>query len=379
MRSVLSEGKSHLVNLADSATRRGYEADPGRFVREVRTLPKKVRTVVVDEIQKAPALLDDIQGIYDADPARYEFFLTGSSARNLRRESANLLPGRAHAFRLRPVSQLERAASATTQHARVLRPQSLGSRPSESPFPALQIERLLLLGSLPGVSLEKPAMAARTLDAYVENYLEEEVRKEAYARDLGAFSVFLKLAAIESGSQVNVSKLSTESGVPASSIKNYYQVLEDTFIGDWVRPYTRAGRKRLLTAPRFLIFDTGVRNACSDLGFESRLLELEGGRLFENWVGHELLARMAILGRGHALTFWRTVSGAEVDYVFETPREDIPIKVKWTKSPRPQDARHIETFLDLYKSRARRGFVICRCSTPQQLTDRVIALPWEQL
>lgn len=188
----------------------------------------------------------------------------------------------------------------------------------------------------------------------------------------------MRLAAIESGRQVNLLHLSRESGVPATTLKSYYAVLEDTFVGYWVRPYKGSGRKRLLTTPRFLFFDTGVRNAAAGLPLDRALLASEGPGLLEQWVGLELRYRAAYLGRGHEVSFWRTASGAEVDYVWQGPREDVPIEVKWTERPQPADARHIETFLDQYFRRARRGLVVCRCARPQRLTERVVAVPWDR-
>ena len=92
-----------------------------------------------------------------------------------------------------------------------------------------------------------------------------------------------------------------------------------------------------------------------------------------------MIARAGYLGRAHRVSFWRTTYGVEVDFVWESPREDIPIEVKWTARPRPSDARHLETFLDEFPARARRGLLLCRCARPQQLTDRVRAIPWDAL
>jgi predicted AAA+ superfamily ATPase len=178
---------------------------------------------------------------------------------------------------------------------------------------------------------------------------------------------------------VNLAKLSQESGIAASTLKTYYQVLVDTFVGHWVEGYTRRARKRLLTTPRFYFFDLGVRNAAADLPLSGRLTSDEGGPLLEHWVAQELIARASYLGRRHRVSFWRTSTGLEVDFVWEGPREDLPIEVKWTERPRPEDARHLEKFLDEYPGRARRGLVVCRCPEPQQLTKRVRAIGWERL
>jgi len=198
-------------------------------------------------------------------------------------------------------------------------------------------------------------------------------------RDLGPFAAFLRLAAIESGRQLNVARLSQESGIPASTLKSYYQVLVDTFVGYWMLAYQGRTRKRLLTAPRFYFFDLGVRNAAAELLLPRQVPDELGGTLLEQLVATELISRAGYAGRGHRVSFWRTTYGVEADLVWEAPQEDVPIEVKWTSRPRPVDARHLEVFLDEFPRRARRGLVVCRCPEPQQLTRRVRAIPWEWL
>lgn len=364
-------------DLLDTRLRRRLEADPGALGRELRALPAGVRHVILDEVQKVPALLDEVQAFYDRQPDRLQFFLTGSSARRLRTHSANLLPGRSHVFHLHPVNQWETVSE--------LAPDWPFSPPDGSqddevpPFPDHTLERRLIFGNLPGVWLETDETAGRTLAAYVENYLEEEIRREAHVRDLGAFSVFLRLVALESGRVLNLAGLSQESGVPASTLRNYCDVLVDTFTAHWLPPYGHPGRKRLLTTPRFVLFDLGVRNAAAGLPLDPNVLAPFAGDLLEQWVVLELLTRASHRGRSHRVSFWRTRTGAEVDLVYETPNEDVPIEVKWTANPHPKDARHLETFLDTYPERARRGLLVCRAERPQMLTDRSMALPWNML
>ena len=379
LRHTVPDQGTVFFDLGAADQRRRFETDPARFGREARALPANTRNIVVDEIQKVPALLDEVQNLFDEKKSRFQIYLTGSSARQLRRHSANLLPGRCHLFRLLPVCLWESEGPERADWPGADPDSRLkGSWRSLRAFPAQSLERTLLLGNLPGVRSEPERTAAATLSSYVENYLEEEVRREALARDLGSFAVFLKLAALESGRQVNLSRLSQESGVPAASLRNYYQVLEETFAGIWLRPYAGRGRKRLLTTPRFFFFDTGVRNAAADLPPHRGLLPSEGPGLLEQWVGLELSYRAAYLGSGHGVSFWRTASGAEVDFIWQSPREDVPIEVKWTTRPRPNDARHIETFLSEYPKRTRRGLLVCRCERPEQLTQRVVAVPWNR-
>ncbi len=373
LRQIAAGPGSAVFDLQDNALRRRLEAEPERFSGLVRALPKHVKRVIVDEVQRVPALLDEVQALYDANKGRFEFFLTGSSARRLRRGSANLLPGRAHLYSIFPLVRWEEGVEG------LIGPRAGPKGRLPAPFPERSLERRLLFGSLPGVVGEGETTAARTLEAYVDLYLEEEIRREALVRDLGSFSTFLRLVAIESGRIVNLSKLSQESGIALPTLRNYFDVLLDTFVGHRLQPYSKSGRRRLLSTPRFYLFDLGVRNAATGQPFDAGVLSSSGGELLEHWVALELLHRARYLGRGHELSFWRTTSGAEVDFVWECPKEDIPIEVKWTKNPRVEDARHLELFLDSYAKRARRGFVVCRCERPEQLSERVTALPWQSL
>jgi predicted AAA+ superfamily ATPase len=385
LRRLLAGEDTRAFDLQDTVMRRRFEADPAAFSREVRALPRSVTSVVLDEIQKVPALLDEVQRLYDAAPSRWQFYLTGSSARRLRSGTANLLPGRSHTYHLYPVCGWEVDRDGATPElpapAEPGRRRGTRDRLGEEPrwFPPQSLTRVLQLGGLPGILGESIATAQATLASYVGHYLEEEIRREALVKEMGPFGVFLRLAASESGRQLNVARLSQESGVPASTIKNYYQVLVDTFVGYWMTAYAGRTRKRLLTTPRFYIFDVGVRHAAAETPLHPRLPDELGGALLEHWVAQELIARAGYAGRPHRVSFWRTAYGVEVDFVWETPREDIPIEVKWTARPRPGDARHLETFLDEFPRRARRGLLVCRCAHPQQLTDRVRALPWHAL
>jgi len=143
---------------------------------------------------------------------------------------------------------------------------------------------------------------------------------------------------VESGKNINLTKVSQETGVALSTLKDFYPVLEDTFVGFSVNSYSASARTRLIKAPKFYFFDTGVRNALAGLPLESGMLATEGGHLFEHWAACELYWRASSLGRGYGLYHWRAVSGAEVDFILETPDEIIPIEVKYTANVSPRDA-----------------------------------------
>jgi predicted AAA+ superfamily ATPase len=206
--------------------------------------------------------------------------------------------------------------------------------------------------------------------------LENEIRQENIVEDMGAFIRFLRLAALESGHQVNYTKIAKAVGVAVNTLRKYYQVLEDAYVGLRLPAFGRS-RKRVLSSPRYLLFDIGVRHMLAELPINEALLTLDAGHIFEQWVPGELYYRCQYAGRGFRLSSWRNTSGAEVDGIIETPDEVIPVEVKWTDRPSPGDARHVETFIRHHQDMASRGYVICRTPHKQRLSDRVLALPWD--
>jgi len=369
----MSKPDDIVINLQDRSERQRFERQPDELVRMLKAI-RKPKTVLIDEIQKVPDLLDDIQMIYDETPDKFEFIVTGSSARHLRGVSANLLPGRAHQYHILPVVSAEKKIDRES----ILLP-LIFEKDRNLGFPALPIEEILLYGNLPGVIQETRNSRRATLEAYSEIYLEEEIRKEALVRRLGPFARFLELAALESGNIMNLTGLSQQSGIAVATLRTFYQVLVDTFVGYWLMPFSARSRKRLLTTPKFYFFDTGVRNTLARIPLSKDVLRLQAGTLFEQCVVTELWHRCNYLGREYRLSFWRTVSGAEVDLILETPEDVIPIEIKWTAFPQTIDAKSIEAFLNTYPKIARRGFIVCRTPHKLQITKRVIAIPYKDL
>lgn len=357
-------GKTTLINRFDATLvislvrpelRQRYEKSPQLLVGEVDALPANPAgrrpLVVIDEVQKVPALLDAVQDVIDR--GRANFVLTGSSARKLRRGTAvNLLPGRVATFRLDPFSLRE--------------------------APTQQMQERLLYGALPGMLAVPDAADRETdLESYVTTYLEEEVRAEALVRQVGDFARFLELAASESGQIVNLRKLSQEIGVSHTTIGAYYQILEDCLIAERVEPLTHSKtRKKLTKSEKYLFFDLGVRRVAAREG--TKPSREEAGRLFEQFVGLELI-RCAHTAR-HAVTirFWRDPDGPEVGWVIDHEGIYTPVEVKWTDTPRAGDIRPLEIFLDEYPT-AKAGYVVCQVPRKAKLSDRVIALPWQDV
>ena len=357
-------GKTTLVDRFDAAlsislirpdVRQRYERSPEQIAGEVEALaPRRGGArplVIVDEVQKAPELLDVVQDLIDR--GRANFVLTGSSARKLRRGvGVNLLPGRVAAFRLDPFSLRE--------------------------APAPSVEERLAYGSLPGMlSVADRSDREADLESYVTTYLEEEVRAEALVRRVGDFARFLELAASESGRIVNARKLSQEIGVAHTTIMAYYQILEDCLIAERIEPLSRsATRKKLTKSEKYLFFDLGVRRLAAREG--TRPSRETFGRLFEQFVGLELV-RCAHVGRPTLkIRFWRDPDGPEVDWVIDDDGAYTPVEVKWTDRPGAGDTRSLEIFLREYAS-SKRGYVVCRVPRKTQLSPRITAVPWQSV
>jgi len=368
-----------VVDLADPKARTQHLADPGAFLDVCRTLPadKRGQFVFVDEAQAVPTIFDAVQHLYDGDKTRWRFVLCGSSARKLRRIGANLLPGRSFYHRLLPLTLAEHPANQPRiPYAVSPLPFAWGEgQKQERPFPASDLLTRLTFGELPGVVAAPESDRAELLRAFAFVHLEEEIRREALVKDWGAFVRFMQLAAAESGQIVNFAAISQESGVSQPTVKSYYQLLEDMFIGFRVEAFSRSPRKALLSTPKFLLFDLGVRHAAAGLTATPDLVKVNPGSFFEQWVGIELWKRLQYLGEGK-LFHLRTKDGAEVDFIIDRAGTLTPIEVKWSEKPTVRDARHLLTFLGEHPKQAKHGYVVCRCSHPLQIHDQITALPW---
>ena len=367
------------IDFTLAGERSTFLRDPDRLVALCHALPRSRRPsiVVVDEAQNVPPIFDAVQHLYDSDKKRWRFVLCGSSVRRLRRVGANLLPGRSLVHHLYPLVRTERPFPEA--HAGAASPLPFPqAAPQGDPFPAADLIERMTYGNLPGIATAPRADRAELLRAYAFVYLEEELRREAIVKDWAAFARFLQLAATESGQTVNYAKISREAGVSLPTVKSYYQLLEDMFVGFRVSAFSHSARKNLLSTPRFYLFDLGVRHAAAELSIQPATVNAHPGPIFEQWVGIELWKRLRYLGGGK-LHYLRTKAGAEIDFVLEMQRRFVPIEVKWTENPTSQDARHLLTFLDEHPGRARHGFVICRCPRPMRIHQRVTALPWSDL
>ena len=198
------------------------------------------------------------------------------------------------------------------------------------------------------------------------------------ATALRSFLRFLHFAAVGSGHILNYAAVSQETGISQPTVKVYYQLLEDMFVGFRVTAFSGSPRKSLLSTERFFFFDLGVRNAAAELPLQAAAARANPGPLFEQWVGIELWKRLQYLGGGK-LHYLRSKAGAEVDFIVARAGKLVPVEVKWTERPSEHDTRHLRAFLDEHPQKAPRGYVVCRCPEPLALDERITALPWWRL
>lgn len=290
--------------------------EPGLFRREIEALPRG-SWVVVDEVQKLPVLLNDVHDALASAPRRWRIALTGSSARRLRRADVNLLAGRVVMRQMFPLTVAE-----------------LGTLPV--------LDDLLRFGGLPLVRSER-STAGRVdlLEAYLETYLTQEIRAEALVRNLESFNRFLEVAAIANGQVTNIASLARDSGIARPTAQGYFDVLVDTLVGSWLPAWRPRAKVKEIGHPKFYLFDTGVVRALARR-LREPLESAERGTLLETWILHELRAQIGYSRCGGELSYYRTPSGSEVDFIWQRPGRAVGIEVKASARWRPEEGRALK-------------------------------------
>jgi uncharacterized protein len=346
VRSLLPR-RSWSVDLLQQDAFLRYSKQPERFRLEVEAKARAgTRVVFVDEIQRVPALLQEIHGLIEA--RRIRFLLTGSSARKLRRGGANLLAGRAATRRLHPLTLAEQGD-------------------------LFDLERTLRYGSLPAVVTGSERDARELLASYAETYLREEVQAEALVRNLGGFARFLDVVAAENGGIVNASAVARDASLAPRTVQEYYQILEDTLLGRRIEPWRKSPRARLVGHPRFYLFDPGVTNALAGrLGAPPD--PVWRGRLFEQWVVLECLRILDYRQSEARAFYWRTHSGAEVDLLVERHgRLRLAVEIKAKRTVGGADLSGLRSFAEAHPNVRR--IVVAEVAEPYRLGD-VDVLPY---
>lgn len=330
------------IDLLKSEEYRRYLQNPER-IREELAAVGTVRQVVIDEVQQVPRLLDEVHWLLENKGV--QFALSGSSARRVKRGAANLLGGRAVRYELHGLTAAEVGKD-------------------------FDLDRAVNHGYLPRIYLtDRPQ---RLLAAYVGDYLKEEVAAEALVRNLPVFSEFLNIAALSDTELVNFSTIARDCGVSSHTIKDYFGILEDTLLGRWLPAYTKRPKRRVIGAPKFYFADVGFVNHLARRGTAlARGSELYG-KAFENWVFHELAAYNAYHQTFARLSYWRLVSGVEVDFVLN----DVEVAIE-AKATAKVTADHMRGLRNLAQDhpRVKHRIVVCLESKSRRTDDGILVLP----
>lgn len=288
-------------------------------------------TVIVDEIQKLPALLDEIHLLIEDRGLR--FIMTGSSARKLKRGGTNLLGGRARMAHLHPLVSAE-----------------IGT---------MDMQKALTIGTLPSIyTSEEPW---EDLKAYCGLYLQEEIAAEGAARKLDAFSRFLRSAALYSGEQINFETWASDAIVPSRTVREYFYILTDTLVGEMLEPWKHGAKRKPASAGKFYFFDNGVRNALAGIRSLAPGTH-EYGKALEHLIYHELRAWLDYTHDDRPLCFWRTTDGREVDFIIG---DECAIEVKAAEIPGCRDLKNLAAIAE--EATFRHRILVCHAPEPRMV------------
>lgn len=314
-----------------------WSHDPGRLGEQ---LEARDRLVVIDEIQRLPPLLEEVQRLIET--RRVRFLLTGSSARKLRRGGVNLLGGRARTRYMHPLTAHE-----------------LGNR--------FDLVRALNRGGIPSIYFSDDARA--DLAAYAGDYLQQEIVAEAATRNVPAFGRFLRVAALCNGQIVNFTNVANDAQVPRTTVYEYFSILEDTLLGQAL-PAWRSGKQRKpIVSSKWYFFDVGVAGWLQGRTVVPETPEF--GMAFEAWVFHELTTYRDYRSTV-AIEFWRSTSGFEVDFLLDGR---IAIEVKAKKTISRDDLKSLHAIAD--ETKIEKRLLVC-LEARRRVVDGIIVLPFAE-
>lgn len=297
--------------------------------------------IVIDEVQKVPSILDEVQWLIEN--RNLSFLLTGSSARKLRRGHANLLGGRAWRRTMTPLSYME--------------------------VTGFDLERIMSSGMLPSHYMSPDPI--EDLRSYVADYLKEEILAEALTRNIPAFSEFLRVAAITSSELINYVNIARETGVSHKVIRTYFDILEDTYLGFRIPPWRKSKNRRMITTEKFYLFDVGVANYLARR--QPKIGSAEFGKAFEHYILMELKAYQAYRNPEMQISFWRTSTGGEVDFILGD--KALALEIKGSARIHEDDIRSMKALLE--DGPVKKCCIVGLEKQPRYLTKDVEAIPWQ--
>jgi len=334
-----------IVNLLEPDTFRRFAARPEILLDIVRGMSKQ-STVIIDEVQKVPELLDAVHQLLE-EKRGLQFVLTGSSARKLKRTGSDLLAGRAVMKTMHPFMASE-----------------IGKR--------FSLDEALHNGLLPVICAS--SSPEESLRSYAALYLKEEVQLEGFVRNIGSFARFLEAVSFSHASVLNISNLARECEVERKTVEGYISILEDLLIAYRLPVFHKRAKREVSRQPKFYLFDAGVYRSLRPRGPLDKPQEIDGNAL-EGLVAQHLRAWIAYGKERFELYFWRTRSGVEVDFIVYGEDGFWAIEVKNSSKVRDEDLRPLRTF--------RKDFPECRPiflyrGSERLLRDEIFCLPCEE-
>ncbi|HQL70592.1 MAG TPA: ATP-binding protein, partial [Bacteroidales bacterium] len=285
------------------------------LLREIVEANPTEKPIIIDEIQRIPELLNEVHWLIVNKGT--QFILSGSSPRKIIRSGVNLLGGRALRYELYPLVYPE--------------------------IHNFDLNKILNRGALPRHYLsENPK---RLLDAYIGSYLRDEIISEARLRNVSAFTKFLESAAFSNAELVNYSNIATDCGVSSVTVKEYFGILEDTLIGRFVPAFTRRAKRRVVASPKFYFFDIAVANYLLSQNHLAEKSEAYGKAL-EQFIYLELYAHSRYSGLHYNISYWRTATQIEVDFILGDG--EIAIEVKSNENIQSKHVKGLRQFASEY-------------------------------
>jgi len=316
-----------------------FHKNPSQL-REIILAVKPEKPVVIDEIQKIPVVLDEIHWLIENAGTR--FILSGSSPRKIIRSGANLLGGRALRFELFPLVSDE--------------------------IPDIDLLRALNNGLLPRHYLSDDPK--KMISSYIGNYLKDEIMAEARIRNVTTFSRFLEVAAMSNGEMVNYTNIASECGLSSTTVKEYFQILVDSLTGRFLPSFQKKPKRRVILAPKFYYFDVGIANYLMKRG-RIEMGSEASGKAFEHFIYQELYTHSNYSGIEYPISYWRTTSQIEVDFVLGD--HEVAVEIKSSDNANPRHTKGLLTFADEYA--VKKLILVTNDPFPRQLGN-VLVLPW---
>lgn len=339
---ILEQVKPDLYfNLLETESFSRFAFDPSLIKKSIEEHHK---IICIDEIQKLPNLMDEVHSLI-ASNKNLRFILTGSSAKNLKKSHTSLMAGRARQLNFLPFTYNE----IKNHH--------------------FNLQKFLLYGGLPDVYLSSDPW--EELKDYAGTYLKEEIQASAFVRKIENYARFLEFAALSSGQLLNYESLANDSFVPSRTIKDYYQLLEETMIGYNLKAFRKKTSRKEVSTSKFYFFDMGVLNSFVKRKSLSEKSE-EFGNLFEHFIFLELKAYQLLNRADWELEFWRNHNKDEVDFVLGSG--EVVIEVKSSSNFRLEHLSGIKKFRNEYKSK--RQLVVSQVKE-KMLVDGVEVYPWQ--